>query len=428
MEISKDHSIFSIIDKHYSLIEEDCETYVKFNNALNWSDSVYENFINVMKSLNYGEEIDKQKLEIYCDETLLKISGNTNIIKYCHNSKYNSNNFEWYKNKVISKDIVDDLLDSKLNFYSIKRNLYSEASIPVNWNDIRKFYKITKKIKYTDPKTNIKFIISITKGNGLEYDEVNDSDMYYNLNYSGILSSTQKYEFYVDITKTDKDYILPALIKMEQALYLSTYVISKTQQQDIIKKYYELVKNDIIIKSYNNKNPNKPPLMTPKPVTLEKINVLNPDEYGIVSILSEYTVTEKADGERLLMYIDNIGKVYLINNTYRVTDTGITAIKELNNTLIDGEYISCNNRIDNSSKGLFAAFDIYYYGGEKITSLPLIDNDNKVKSMVGWSSEDEIYPPEMTDKPSGRGPDGEIASGPDDDQVRMRHLAGVDDF
>ena len=57
-----------------------------------------------------------------------------------------------------------------------------------------------------------------------------------------------------------------------------------------------------------------------------------------------------------------------------------------------------------------------------------VEDDMKVKSMVGWSSEDEIYPPEMTDKPSGKGPDGEFASGPDDDQVRMRHLAGVDDF
>jgi hypothetical protein len=53
---------------------------------------------------------------------------------------------------------------------------------------------------------------------------------------------------------------------------------------------------------------------------------------------------------------------------------------------------------------------------------------NNIKSMVGWSSADEVYPPEMADKPSGKGPDGEIASGPDDDQVRMRHLAGVDDF
>jgi hypothetical protein len=53
---------------------------------------------------------------------------------------------------------------------------------------------------------------------------------------------------------------------------------------------------------------------------------------------------------------------------------------------------------------------------------------NNIKSMVGFSSADEVYPPEMADKPSGKGPEGEFASGPDDDQVRMRHLAGIDDF
>ena len=57
-----------------------------------------------------------------------------------------------------------------------------------------------------------------------------------------------------------------------------------------------------------------------------------------------------------------------------------------------------------------------------------VEDGGKVKSMVGWSSEDEINPPKMTDEPSGKGPDGEFASGPDDDQVRIRHLAGVDDF
>lgn len=57
-----------------------------------------------------------------------------------------------------------------------------------------------------------------------------------------------------------------------------------------------------------------------------------------------------------------------------------------------------------------------------------VEDGNKIKAMIGWSSEDEIYPPQMIDKPSGKGPDGEFASGPDDDQVRIRHLAGVDNF
>jgi len=197
--------------------------------------------------------------------------------------------------------------------------------------------------------------------------------MYYTLKNSKIIKSPQRYEFYIDITKTSKEYIIQSIIKMEQALYLSTFILSKQQQADIVTKYHNLVKNDIMMKGYN-KNNTKPPLLTPKPVTLEKVNMLQPEEYGVVSILSEYTVTEKADGERLLMYIDNAGKVYLINNTYRVIDTGLEAAKEIYNSLIDGEYIVCHKRKDSSSKSLYAAFDIYYYGGKKITQYPLIED------------------------------------------------------
>jgi len=378
MEIPKDHSIFSIIDKHYSLIEEDCYSVIKFINNSKWNITHYENFINVMKAEGYEEDIEKQSLEVYLDDTLLKISSLSEIIKYCHNSKYKSKHFQWHKNKIISKDNINDLLDSSINFYSIKNNIIQDTNVPVNWNDVRKFFKVVKRVSYIDKINNITYFVKIIKGHDIEYDEANEELMFYNLKNSNILSSGQKYEFYVDITKSNKEYILPAIIKMEQSLYLSYNIISKIQQKEIISKYYELVKNDIEIKYKNINNIDKPPLLTPKPVTLEKENLLKPDGYGIVSILSEYTVTEKADGERLLMFIDDKNNVYLINNTYNVIDTGIITTNELKNTLIDGEYISCNNRTDNSSKGLFAAFDIYYYGGEKITSLPLIDNDNKI--------------------------------------------------
>jgi hypothetical protein len=57
-----------------------------------------------------------------------------------------------------------------------------------------------------------------------------------------------------------------------------------------------------------------------------------------------------------------------------------------------------------------------------------VEDGGKVKSLVGWSSEDEINPPKTDDEQSSEDEDGAFASGPDDDQVRMRHLAGVDDF
>ena len=33
------------------------------------------------------------------------------------------------------------------------------------------------------------------------------------------------------------------------------------------------------------------------------------------------------------------------------------------NSLIDGEYVNCHKRKDNSNKNLFASFDIYYLNG-----------------------------------------------------------------
>ena len=124
--------------------------------------------------------------------------------------------------------------------------------------------------------------------------------------------------------------------------------------------------------------------MIPKPFTLERMNMLNPSDfesgYGISSILSEYTVTEKADGERLLMYINSTGGVYLINNSHQVIDTGLKSPSELYNSLIDGEYITCNKRTDNASIGLYASFDMYYCNGKKITQLPLIATSDNSSS------------------------------------------------
>jgi len=121
------------------------------------------------------------------------------------------------------------------------------------------------------------------------------------------------------------------------------------------------------------------PLLTPKPITVEKVNLVNPDDYGAISILRNYTVTEKADGERYLMYINAIGNVYFINSSLKVEATGIKAKKDAFNSLIDGEYVNCSHRIDNTKKNLFAGFDIFYINGKSLTSLPLIA-ENKLDS------------------------------------------------
>jgi hypothetical protein len=384
MEISKDDAIFTIIDNISLNIHENVENVIKVENVDLWSEDNFYNFVNIMNNEGYIKEEEPQTLHVYSTDYLLTIKSAKRILYYCNNNnyKYDENYIDWYKHNVVSKNIVNTLFDSNLIFLNIKKlKIKTEKNPDVNWDSMRKYFKINKCITYTDPKTNVIYIVNITKSHDRDFYEKTDEDCYTSLNKSKIINKTQQYEFFIDITNTDKDNIIPSIIKMEQALHLNSFIISKDQQLDVIKDYGNLVKNDINTRRFDDK---KPPLLTPKPFTLERMNMLNPSDfengYGISSILSEYTVTEKADGERLLMYINNTGGVYLINNSHQVIDTGLKSPSELYNSLIDGEYITCNKRTDNASIGLYASFDMYYCNGKKITQLPLIATSDNSSS------------------------------------------------
>ena len=397
MEISKDDPIFAIIDNISMTMngDENMESIIKVEGTDLWTEDNYYNFISIMNSEGYKEDSEQQVLHAYSNDYLLTIKSPKRILYYCNNNNYkhDDNYISWYNHRLISKNIVNTLFDSSLTFLNIRKSKIDTVSDPViNWDNMRKYFKINKFISYTDKKTNIKYIVNICKGHDRDHYEATDKEYHTALNKSKIINKTQQYEFYIDITNTEADNIIPAIIKMEQALHLNSFIISKNQQQDVIKEYGQLVKSDIYTRRYDDK---KPPLLTPKPFTLERMNMLNPSDYehgyGITSILTEYTVTEKADGERLLMYINGTGGVYLINNTHQVIDTGLKSPSELFNTLIDGEYITCNKRRDNSSVGLYASFDIYYYNGKKITQLPLIASNTDKADKAGSSGEECRY-------------------------------------
>jgi hypothetical protein len=360
MEISKDDIIFTVIEKQAVLYENNEWIINIYDDNSLWTELEFNNFVSVMRSLKYTEKIEKEYLEVSTNnEEILKIIGLPHIIKYCMSDNHKILHHEWIRKKEIVSDTVPNLFDFDID---IKINKISDIVEPDKWDDLRKKYKIIKQISYTD-KNDIQYIANIVKSS---------NDEFYTLKQSGIIKSSQKYEF--SIIVNNKDNIIPSIVRMIQSLSLSAMILSKPQQKLIIDSYYELIKKDVFVSAYNKGN-GEIPLLTPKPVTLERTNMIDPSEYGAISILSEYTVTEKADGERLLMYINEVGNVYLINNTFRVEDTGLKASADAYNSLIDGEYITCNKRRDTTKKGLYAAFDIYYIKNKKVTDLPLIDKN-----------------------------------------------------
>jgi ribA/ribD-fused uncharacterized protein len=115
------------------------------------------------------------------------------------------------------------------------------------------------------------------------------------------------------------------------------------------------------------------------PITLERRHVSKDCPH---SILSGYTVTNKADGDRCFLVVANDKRVIRVTPTMTITWTGLTTTKDIHvGTVLDGEYIEDRN--------LFCIFDVYQYRGKNTTRLPLMitDEDLSVNSRIGCSRE-----------------------------------------
>jgi hypothetical protein len=299
MELSRDLPIFSIIQNHIDLLNAN-ETFELEINILkkegHFSEYDFNNFTNVFRSLSdYTEIITTECLNVTTESDCIQIIGMPYILQYCKSDVYDKNKTVCYKTKTIASDTISDLFDLNICFTLTSK---TPSMPPDKWDDMRKSFNIHKDIKYLN-KDSITYITSLNK---------TSSDENYTLKQSNAMKAQQNYCFKI-ILQAEKNYkdtdVLNAIVRAMQAISLSSMMLTKTQQQAVLDEYHKLVKNDIEVSSYN-RNATDPPLLTPKPVTLERINMIDPKEYGAVSILSEYTVTEKADGERILIYCNGL--------------------------------------------------------------------------------------------------------------------------
>ena len=110
----------------------------------------------------------------------------------------------------------------------------------------------------------------------------------------------------------------------------------------------------------------------PSSYTLQLQNIVPVNENcTIPNVRNNYTVTDKADGARKLLYVSPSGRIYLIDTNMRAQFTGAhSAEDKLFNTLLDGEHIlhDKNGRFIN----LFAAFDVYYIAGKDVRALHFV--------------------------------------------------------
>ena len=123
----------------------------------------------------------------------------------------------------------------------------------------------------------------------------------------------------------------------------------------------------------------------PSSYTLQVLNIapIN-DDCSIPNIRNNYTVTDKADGMRKMLYICPTGRIYLVNTNMNFEFTGAVSREErIYNTLIDGEHIIHNK--NGEFINLFAAFDIYFINGRDVRRSAFViisDSDKKASAAV----------------------------------------------
>ena len=99
----------------------------------------------------------------------------------------------------------------------------------------------------------------------------------------------------------------------------------------------------------------------PKPVSLELAHLACAAPGVVPCATRDYTVTDKADGERRLLFVASDRRVYTINERLAVRATGMRA-KRLSDCLLDGEHLPDR----------FLAFDALFVAGQDVRALPLM--------------------------------------------------------
>lgn len=117
-----------------------------------------------------------------------------------------------------------------------------------------------------------------------------------------------------------------------------------------------------------------PIFLAPKPVTLERAHISE-------GVLREgYAVTDKADGERALLWVAPGREAHLINNTLVGTPLGPTALEP--GTLLDGELVRAAQRTDGGTDDLFLVFDVYLAGDQNVMMKPLPERSEVVRDLL----------------------------------------------
>jgi len=239
-----------------------------------------------------------------------------------------------------------------------------------NWQNSKKTFRCMNRVKFEHP--DMPFIVDLSiiktskrKGNFYfaEY-TIQDADVFNNPPTYEIEVEFDNKRFGPGTPYTTVEDVIKVIHHASRmilgGIQRTSYPIRFSERNSTLQSYMAILHGD----KYQPRRVNHSDFIGPQSNTLQLENIGEPLD-GVVNVRTNYTVTDKADGDRRLLFIDGKGRIYLIDMTMNVIFTGsITSEKTVFNTIIDGEHIKMNK--EHQGINLFACFDIYYVNGKSV--------------------------------------------------------------
>lgn len=376
----------------------------------------FDNVIKKLKSLNFvcKNELGDDTLKIQSEFIDVK-SGRTkmsnvrveilggDIKKYCLNDSLQNltkerNSTVGFVMKTFAKESGNTIFPVNVDDFNFRITYSTESKLEKRsglvkgllreWSDSKKVFRLLKRFSFNHPDMPFSVDLSVVKSSATN--RQNYPIPSYKFKDSGITKSNEIYEIEIEVDNSkiiggpysimgDGNYL-----KLSKALKkVIKYILSGLQQTNYPIAYPEmdLVKNtyyNLINGVKGDRKASNRDFCGPSSYTLELKNIqpLN-DDSSTPNIRNNYTVTDKADGLRRLLYVNEKGKIYLISTNLDIEFSGaFLTDKKLFNSLIDGELIIHNKK--GSFINNYAAFDIYFVDGNSVRDkgfVPLKEED-----------------------------------------------------
>jgi len=288
--------------------------------------------------------------------------------------------------------------------HPLARNIIAE------WGNAQKIFRCMNRVRFHHPTLPIFADLSIVKGSKTTFRKPIPT---YTVQEAGVFTNPESYEIELEIDNSrvgtgtpynNAESVMAVLRKcirtVLSGIQMTKYPISYLEQKSVLDQYMKLVHGEGHVHSQKLTTKH---FIGPSSLTLQMENINEPKESSTIpNIRKNYTVTDKADGERKLLFINAEGKIYLIDTNMNVIFTGTRSKeKRVWNSILDGEHI----KYDKNGKyiNLYAAFDLYFINKLNVRSYGFVaeemgEEENKYRLPLLNALIMAIKPISITDK------------------------------